>query len=159
MHAAPPGMPCHFCISLRYSVCVLYSYKSTNTDAEGAARHALSFCTSFHVPSRRQTGGGGFRVASKRRDSARFRRTGRFLVVCARDSFFAARKHRFSPQDYCGESCARVLNLLALYWYKSTHTDTEGAARFRGPVIGVHVRNGDYCSFENENGGLCLMYR
>ena len=28
-----------------------------------------------------------------------------------------------------------------------------------GPVIGVHVRNGDYCSFENEHGGHCLMYR
>ena len=27
------------------------------------------------------------------------------------------------------------------------------------PVIGVHVRNGDYCSFENEHGGHCLMYR
>jgi len=23
----------------------------------------------------------------------------------------------------------------------------------------VHVRNGDYCSFENDDGGLCLMYR
>ncbi len=35
----------------------------------------------------------------------------------------------------------------------------KAALGFQRPIIGVHVRNGDYCSFENDQGGLCLMYR
>jgi len=35
----------------------------------------------------------------------------------------------------------------------------KAALGFQRPIIGVHVRNGDYCSFENDEGGLCLMYR
>ena len=43
----------------------------------------------------------------------------------------------------------------------------RAALGFERPAVGVHVRNGDYCSFQNDagggggggGGGHCLMYR
>ena len=61
------------------------------------------------------------------------------------------------PGPYAGVRALRPSNQRATD--PTPTVEPNGRARFVGPVIGVHVRNGDYCSFENDNGGLCLMYR
>jgi len=74
------------------------------------------------------------------------------------------------PRDVIPE---RYRERGAFWWYShATHFLLEPNPDFRlkitaakallgfgsGPVIGVHVRNGDYCTHQDEGGGLCLQY-